>query len=220
MSNAGISEARVSLDGASAASHNLLRGEGSFEKTVNGIRLLIEAGVTVSIRTTVNKYNFQELEKFGKLLGELGIYDWEIKHIIPAGNAMKHPEILTKAIERKIALDTILNIVNANMFPDLKIKLMEGSVSRDAKIHDFIKVASCPAGNRMLVVQPMGDVIPCGYLTSCVVGNITKNSLKEIRDKWVEKKKKEEQFILPDSCKSCKHVQKCKGGCPAFNFCK
>lgn len=218
LSDAGIAEARVSLDGANATSHDLLRGEGSFEKTLNGIRLLIEAGIIVSIRTTVNKLNIQELKELGELVVKLGVCDWEIKHIIPAGNALKHPELLTKAAERATALEVILDMINTNVYPDLKIKLMEGTLNRNAVIPESIKVASCPAGSRMMVVQPTGDVIPCGYLTSCVIGNITCDSLEKIREKWREEKKKEES-LLPEGCKNCKHAQICKGGCPAFNFC-
>lgn len=217
--DAGISEARVSLDGANEISHDCLRGEGSFEKTLNGIRLMIEAGIAVSIRTTVNKLNFKELQKIAELIVGLGVSDWEIKHIIPAGNAKKHPELLTSSMERTVALDTILNMIKVNTFPDLKIKLMEGTINQDTIIPESIKVASCPAGTRMMVVQPTGDVIPCGYLTSSVLGNITQESLKTIREKWEEEKKKGEKFLVPEGCKKCKHVQICKGGCPAFNFC-
>lgn len=33
------------------------------------------------------------------------------------------------------------------------------------------------------------------------------------------REEKGEKFLVPEGCKNCKHVQICKGGCPAFNFC-
>ncbi|MBQ9610587.1 MAG: radical SAM protein [Lachnospiraceae bacterium] len=220
MLDSGIKEARVSLDGANSVSHDLLRGEGSFKKTLNGIRFLIETGIVVSIRTTVNKLNFQELKEIAEVVVELGVYDWEIKHIIPAGNSLKHTELFTNIAERSEALQSILDIENSNMFPGLKIKLMEGTVNPNSTIPDSIKVASCPAGSRMMVVQPTGAVIPCGYLTTHVMGNITCDSIDEIRKRWLNETIKEKRFLVSKNCKKCKNIQQCMGGCPAFNFCE
>lgn len=212
----GINEARVSIDGASAKTHDPLRGDGSFENTIKGISLLLKEGISVSIRTTVTKLNYQELDKVIDLVVGLGIYDWEVKHIIPAGRALHYPELLTTSKERIIALETIINTIKSNIYPQLRIKLMEGTLNRDALIPDTIKIASCPAGYRMMVVQPSGDVIPCGYLTSLVMGNVLEKSLKELREIW----KKTDSFTLPVYCEDCQHRDRCKGGCPAFNFCK
>lgn len=212
---AGVNEARVSLDGASAETHDVLRGNGSFEKTKNGIISLVNEGVAVSIRTTVTKLNYQELDKIIDLVVDLGVFDWEVKHIIPAGRALHYPELLTTSKEKFVALETILKIFKSNMYPQLRIKLMEGTLHRDLVIPDTIKIASCPAGNRMMVIQPSGDAIPCGYLTSSVIGNVSEQSLKELREIWT----KTESFTLPAYCMSCQHKERCKGGCQAFNFC-
>ena len=63
LGSVGITEARVSIDGASAATHDILRGDGAFEKTKKGVLLLIDNGISVGIRTTVNKLNYHELDK-------------------------------------------------------------------------------------------------------------------------------------------------------------
>lgn len=219
LSDTGITEARVSIDGASAITHDLLRGTGSFKKTIRGISSLIDENITVSIRTTVNKLNYYEMDRIAELVLDLGVSDWEIKHIIPSGRALYHPELLTTYDERLIALDTILKTVSSK-HPYLRIKLMEGTLHKKAVVPEGIRVASCPAGTRMMMVQPTGDVIPCGYLTSNVIGNITKMSLDEIRKKWEKDKKQDKRFFLPEGCKNCKHQNMCRGGCPAYNFCE
>jgi len=218
MSDAGIKEARVSLDGAGATSHELLRGIGAFDKTLKGIRLLLEAGIAVSIRTTVSTLNFHELGEIGGVVASLGVVDWEIKHIIPSGRALQHPELLTTPAERAKSLEEILNTVTS--IPHLKVKLMEGTVSKDSVVPEIVKIASCPAGFRMMVVQPAGNVIPCGYLATHVIGNITQEPLKKSREKWETEQRTDELFLLPEDCKKCKHEYTCKGGCPAYNFCE
>ena len=215
LSAAGVAEARVSIDGSSSEMHDFLRGEGSFDKMINGIHALKDADIGVSIRTTIHKANCQYLDSIAVFLDKLNICDWEIKHLIPKGRALSHPELYTSSEEKVVALETILTIARNNSFPDMQIKLMEGVLHRDAVIPDTIKVATCPAGSKMMVVQPLGDVIPCGYLTSKVVGNITKTTLQEIRSAWHEF----EEIPLPAGCINCNHKHVCKGGCPAFDFC-
>jgi len=215
LSGAGIKEARVSIDGASATTHDLLRGDGAFEKAKQGLFSLIDEGISVSIRTTVNKWNYQELSKIEDLVVQWNVFDWEIKHIIPTGRALLNPELQITSKERAISLKPILERAVTNFYPQLKIKLMEGTLSPDIDVPESLKIASCPAGSRMMVVQPTGDVIPCGYLASSYIGNIKQKSLSEIRAEW----DKRPTFTLPTGCISCKHKKSCKGGCPAFNFC-
>jgi radical SAM protein with 4Fe4S-binding SPASM domain len=211
----GVKEARVSIDGACAVTNDLLRGDGTFESAKKGVLSLIDEGISVSVRTTVNKFNYLEMDKIGGLIVSWGVLDWEIKHTIPTGRALLHPELLTTPQERAIALEMILKTAEANLEPRLNIKLMEGTIHRDAVIPESIKIASCPAGFRMMVVQPAGDVIPCGYLTSSVIGNVTQMTLSEIREKW----KETNLTSLPTGCFNCRHKNHCKGGCPAYNFC-
>ena len=58
-----LDEFIVSLDGADAATHDAIRGARSFERIVQGIRLLARAGRgrDVAIRTVVQKRNFRSL---------------------------------------------------------------------------------------------------------------------------------------------------------------
>ena len=213
--DSGLKEARVSLDGANKKSHDLLRGEGSYDKTVLGIQTLINAGITISIRTTINKLNFEEVFEIGKLISSMNIQNWEIKNIIPSGRALEHPELLTTKTERSIALESLIKIYSQKLFPDINIKLMEGTLNNSIDLPDGIKVACCPAGRSMVLVQPNGDIIPCGYLSSNVLGNIRRDYIMEV----IKKHKEINNRIVPPKCQNCKHFYMCKGGCPAYSFC-
>jgi len=67
--------AQVSLDGATAEQHDAYRGRGSWEKTVEGIRLLIERGVQVEISTTETAANTAHMEAICQFHRDLGISD-------------------------------------------------------------------------------------------------------------------------------------------------
>ena len=66
---------QVSLDGASPADHDAYRGRGSWEKAVEGIKLLQEKQLQVKLSTTETPENSPHLEQICEFHRSLGIPD-------------------------------------------------------------------------------------------------------------------------------------------------
>ena len=66
---------QVSLDGGRPEDHDAYRGNGTWEKTVEGIRLLQEQGFRVRIGTTETPVNSSHLDKLCEFHRSLGILD-------------------------------------------------------------------------------------------------------------------------------------------------
>lgn len=66
---------QVSLDGATADDHDAYRGQGSWAKTVEGIRLLQERGFRVRLSTTETPANTARLDQICEFHRALGIPD-------------------------------------------------------------------------------------------------------------------------------------------------
>jgi MoaA/NifB/PqqE/SkfB family radical SAM enzyme len=64
---------QVSLDGAQAEIHDAYRGEGTWEKTIDGIRLLLSNGFHVCISTTATPANADHMDEIRTFVGDLGI---------------------------------------------------------------------------------------------------------------------------------------------------
>ena len=64
---------RISLDGPEAETHDALRGQGTFDNTMNKIRLLISRGVTVGIGVTVSEYNVNRVDEVIRFALDNGI---------------------------------------------------------------------------------------------------------------------------------------------------
>ncbi len=66
---------QISLDGASAKTHDLVRGEGAFAGAMAGLRLLVNAGLAdrVTIFFTEMRHNLAEIPALLKLADGLGI---------------------------------------------------------------------------------------------------------------------------------------------------
>ncbi len=64
---------QVSLDGATAGANDAYRGAGTWERTLKGIRNMLEAGLRVRISTTETPANQAEIPAVRELVSSLGI---------------------------------------------------------------------------------------------------------------------------------------------------
>jgi len=69
---------QVSLEGPTEEIHDKLRGEGSFNKTVDGIKRLVDIGIIPIVSTAVSKYNEDDIKSTSEFLSTLGIKDHHI----------------------------------------------------------------------------------------------------------------------------------------------
>lgn len=68
-----ISYIRVSLDGATSVTHDKIRGNGTYEKTISSIKQLVKAGYKVGITCTIFKFNIHEAPNLLSLADDLGV---------------------------------------------------------------------------------------------------------------------------------------------------
>jgi MoaA/NifB/PqqE/SkfB family radical SAM enzyme len=78
-----------SLDGATRDTNDLIRGKGSFDACIAGIKKSVSMGFETSLIFTVSSINIHELEKMGSLLKELGIQKFFIQVIGLRGKSAK-----------------------------------------------------------------------------------------------------------------------------------
>ena len=81
----------VSIDGASAKTHDDFRGvPGTFDKAVTGLKNCIEADLCVCIATTVGKNNMAELPDIITLAGNMHAQRFTYFNFIPTGRGKAH----------------------------------------------------------------------------------------------------------------------------------
>jgi MoaA/NifB/PqqE/SkfB family radical SAM enzyme len=68
-----LNRVRVSLDGATAMTHDCIRGLGSFDRTIAGILDYCAHGFNVDITATITQLNVNELRELIALCDELGV---------------------------------------------------------------------------------------------------------------------------------------------------
>jgi len=87
---------QVSIDGAVKETNDRIRGNGSFEKALRGIRLLKEVSFTndLIMAMTITKLNLREVKSFVDLAEELGATGVHFPLFQAVGRGRKHQKLL------------------------------------------------------------------------------------------------------------------------------
>src|ERR1035437_3824175 len=100
--DAGAKAVSLSLDGATAQSHDSFRGvEGVFEATLEAARTVREVGLRLQINTTVTRGNVLELPRMLKHVLDLGAALWSVFFLVPTGRG-KDLKPLSAAEEEEV----------------------------------------------------------------------------------------------------------------------
>jgi len=80
---------QVSLDGASPSSGDTIRGKGTFERIISGIRLLRSRGIAVNIMFTLQRRNVKDVPSLIDLAIREGISTLTLERFVPLGSGSK-----------------------------------------------------------------------------------------------------------------------------------
>jgi len=75
-------------------------------------------------------------------------------------------------------------------------------------------IGGCGAGRLYCAIQPNGDVSPCVFMHSKIIGNILKEPFLEIWRNNAELKMLRDRTLLKGNCGKCRYKYVC-GGCRA-----
>ncbi len=82
-----LAVAGISLDGATEQSHDAIRGSGSFQKTIAGIKELLAAERRVNIEVVLSRRNASESLQFVQLAENLGVQEINFSALALQGRA-------------------------------------------------------------------------------------------------------------------------------------
>ena len=87
-----VENIQFSLDGWREG-HEILRGRGTFEKTMRGIQIARDAGIPVSIATMIHQGNLNDFERLSHFTEEIDATEWGIDAPCMAGSLKNHPDL-------------------------------------------------------------------------------------------------------------------------------
>ena len=221
LKGSGAVRAAISIDGASAGTHDALRGqEGSFDKAIAGASAFHRAGLAFQFNLTLTRANRDEIVAVHSLAESLGAIALHIFMLVPVGcgrdlseDEMLSPdeyELKLGEIAGMAAVSRVQMKVTCGPHYERIIR-KRGIASTTAGRGDSSR--GCLAGRSVLFVSHTGVVFPCGYLpVDC--GNMLKTPLSEIRRSSPQLTALADSANLKGKCGICEYKQVC-GGCRA-----
>ena len=236
LKSAGLDQMALSLDAASAASHDAFRGvDGAFERTMKGAQFAREAGLHLQVNTSFAAWNVDEFDALSELVERLGIAFWEVFFVIPTGRgaemetltAEHYETIFAKLYALQARVSFIVKITEAPYYRVFVVneerrrnETAAGSI--DARLRKLLAREIGPrgsmgqatrgvnAGKGFMFISHTGEVYPSGFLP-VTAGNIRQVSLDHLYRSSTVFKELRNNSLLKGRCGQCFHKDLCGG---------
>ena len=237
LKQAKINYVEVSIDGATAETHDAFRGaSGAFENAVAGLKTCVGADLCACIATTATKSNIAEMPGILDLAEEIGAERFTYFNFIPTGRGKElsnqdlSPEerekLMLYLLDRMSKGYKVTILTTAPQLARVSLQcqgpgdeatmsmahMQTIKVSKKAvPLADFI--GGCGAGRLYCSLSPQGDVHPCVFLP-INVGNLKTEKFGDI---WLNSKlfnALRNRDNLKGACGKCNYKYIC-GGCRA-----
>ncbi|MBI5555429.1 MAG: radical SAM protein [Elusimicrobia bacterium] len=204
----------TSLESADGNIHDKLRGEGSFHKTIRGIKYCVEAGLNIGINTAVTKLNYRGLKDIVEFGEELGVSFFKFEALIPRGRAVKNFNSLSPLAKEYIKIANDIDGICEKYFDRIPIII---SNVFERLIENKINFC-CPSGQLFYTITHNGNIAICPSLTHIDYkqGNLIKSSFR----KYLMEKSFREKEQYDKYCLKCRYFEICKSGCFSRSYFK
>jgi SynChlorMet cassette radical SAM/SPASM protein ScmE len=220
---------QVSLDGSRPETHEVMRGMGSFAPALKAIYTLRDAGLPVTVRTTIHAHNVEDLPALAQLLLEqIGLPSFSTNAISSLGTSAKYgDDLFLPPALRLRAMHVLADLerqyagrIEASAGPLAEWKMfneMELARKRGGGLADRGRLTGCGCIFTRLAVRADGAYIPCVMLPQLVLGYVGRDALEEVWCKAPRFNALRERIHLPlkmfERCRDCAYNELCTGNC-------
>ncbi len=202
----------VSVDGATAETHDRTRGAGSFDKTHRALRMLNDAGVVPLINHLVTSDNVDQLEDFATFMEGIEVRDIRLMYHNNLGRGVDDEFEFGWEDHLRIQRITWTSPAAGRLLPDGPKPLQRCAVR-----------GNCGMGGNEIYINSLGDVYPCKLVTEPghLAGNVRRQSLSEIFGAPLLYDMRTSSVYGGDyhaDCEKCYIKASCGGGCRAAHM--
>ncbi|RDZ44949.1 TIGR04053 family radical SAM/SPASM domain-containing protein [Haloferax sp. Atlit-10N] len=218
LADAGVKRMALSLDGATAASHDAFRGEdGSFEQTVAAARAAREAGLPLQINTTVCAETVDELPALCDLVADLGAVLWSVFFLVPVGRGRVLDPISPERAERvmewltEVSEEAPFGVKTTEAPHYRRVAIQRRRDASDAPPTDGIgRRLGITAGDGFAFVSHTGELFPSGFLPASA-GSVRDGGLVERYRESDLFRSLRDRDALRGKCGACEFRHVCGG---------
>ena len=224
---AGLSRVAISLDGASAETHDGFRGvKRSYARTLRVMREVTDAGLRLQLHTTVSRYNFHEMARIAEFVGEAGAVMWNVFFLVPTGRgkaedmitAEQHEEAFNWLYDLSLRAPYDIKTTAAPHYRRVVLQRrqdagLSGAPTPGVLPRDGIGRAAFEGvndGKGFVFISHIGEVCPSGFLP-LAAGNVREEPALDIyRNSQVFRDLRNPEK-LKGKCGRCEYREVCGG---------
>jgi AdoMet-dependent heme synthase len=227
LKEAGLARLAVSMDGASAATHDAFRGlSGSFARTLDAVRWANEAGLPVQINTTFSRRNIGEIDSIVDLMKTLKLTLWSVFFLVPTGrgklddllSADEFEQVFAKihTLSKQAGFD--IKTTEAQHYRryvlQQKVADRKAGIASGTPVHVADAIGRAPRGlndgKGFVFISHKGEVFPSGFLP-LAAGSIRDQSLADIYRNSPVFRALRDTSRLEGKCGACEFKEICGG---------
>lgn len=205
---AGLKTIAISLDGFKEE-HNWMRGhDNSFDRAINAIKSLSHRHIVWDVITCVNKRNYKDLDAFKEFLLSIGVRQWRIFTVFPAGRAKDNDDLqLTPEQIRGVMEFIVRTRKEKRINLCFSCEGFLGDYEFEVRDHSYF----CQAGIHVASILADGSISGCLSIRSNFhQGNIYRDNFWEVWNSRFEQYRNRE-WAKTDACTDCEMWRYCEG---------
>jgi radical SAM protein with 4Fe4S-binding SPASM domain len=212
LADAQLSRLAISIDGADAAAHDVMRGvAGSFAESLRILAAARGAGIRTQINTTIHADNIGELARMAALVASLDAVLWSVFYVVPTGRAGLSMMPSAEAVE-----DSLHELCAIAVRAPFAVKTTEAPhyrrVAQQSGERRLRGRASAAVndGKGFVFVSHRGEIFPSGFLpVRC--GNVCTDDVIEVYRYHPVFRALRDPLALEGRCGACEYREICGG---------
>jgi AdoMet-dependent heme synthase len=219
LARSGISAMSLSLDGSTASRHDGLRGvEGTFARTVDAAREIVQAGISLQINTLVTDETRGDLPAIHRLVQDIGAERWSLFFLITTGRGETLKQITPPQSEAILnwALDhagderPLVTTTEAPHYRRIAVMRYTTRIEHPPQGSMMRRGLGIRDGNGVMFISHTGEVQPSGFLP-LTAGNVrTENPLQIYRESPLFRSLRRPD-LFEGRCGACEFCEICGG---------
>jgi AdoMet-dependent heme synthase len=230
MKRTGIRMVSLSLDGATAATHDDFRQQpGAFAGFSRAVEHLRRHGIPFLVNSSFTKRNQAEIQRVYELVRTLGATAWYLFLIVPQGRGAEIMGELISAEDydrilewhyqaEKEEPELLMRPTCAPHYYRIVLQKNRGKPEEERLRRRSLSFSTgggkgCIAGQSICMIDATGEVHPCSYMTASA-GNVRRERFRDIWERSPLFEELRDFSRYQGRCGACEYLEVC-GGCRA-----
>lgn len=201
----------ISVDGMEE-SHDFIRGNGTFNKSLESVAKAVTLGINTSIQCTLSTKNVDDILPLISLAERLGVSHLSFMRMKPLGrgDALEDETISGEHLRKTIELvhEARKNSTVSVIFKDPLDNVFDENL-RQTSLDGGCVMGGCRAGMESIFIDPKGDILPCPFLRIPIGNALTEDPKQAFCSSEVLNRLRDSNNY--EKCGGCENWLICRG---------